>query len=71
MVRLKKGYDIYLRWYDTAVELGCGLLMITVFCWNWKNIIQIPGDIERTGIPNPFAWWLYLPAYFFQLSILS
>jgi hypothetical protein len=58
-----KGYDIHLRWYDLAVELGCGLLMIAAFCWDWKNIIQIPGGIKRTGIPNPFAWRLFLPAY--------
>ena len=63
----EKGYDIRLRWYDMAVELSCGLLMIVAFCWDWKNIIQIPGDIERTGIPNPFAWWLYLPAYLFSI----
>jgi len=63
----EKGYDIRLRWYDIAVELSCGLLMIVAFCWDWKNIIQIPGDIERTGIPNPFAWWLYLPAYLFSI----
>lgn len=59
----EKGYDIRLKWYDLAVELGCGLIMIAAFCWDWKNIIQIPGDIKRTGIPNPFAWWLFLPAY--------
>jgi len=64
----EKGYDIRLRWYDMAVELGCGLLMIAAFCWDWKNIIQIPGDIKRTGIPNPFAWWLYLPAYLFSIA---
>ncbi len=63
----KKGCDIRLKWYDMAVELGCGLLMIAAFCWDWKNIIQIPGDIKRTGIPNPFAWWLFLPAYLFSI----
>jgi hypothetical protein len=59
----EKGYDIRLKWYDLAVELGCGLIMTAAFCWDWKNIIQIPGDIKQTGIPNPFAWWLFLPAY--------
>jgi hypothetical protein len=59
----EKGFGIRLRWYDLAVELGCGLIMITAFCWDWQNIIQVPGDIKRTGIPNPFAWWLFLPAY--------
>jgi hypothetical protein len=63
----EKGYDIRFRWYDMAVELGCGLLMILAFCWDWKNIFQIPGDIKRTGIPNPFAWWLFLPAYLFSI----
>ncbi len=39
---------------------GC-LLLIVAFCWDWRNILQIPGDPARTGIPNPFAWWLYGP----------
>ena len=63
----KKGYDIRLRWYDLAAELGCGLIMIAAFCWDWKNILQIPGDMKRTGIPNPFAWGLFLPAYLFSI----
>ncbi len=63
----EKGYDIHLHWYDIPVELFCGLLMIVAFCWDWKNIMQIPGDVERTGIPNPFAWWLYIPAYLFSI----
>ena len=60
----ERGYSVAWRWYDMAVELGLGLLMIIAFCWDWKNIIQLPGEVERTGIPNPFAWWLYLPAFF-------
>jgi hypothetical protein len=67
----EKGYDIRLKWYDMAVELGCGLLMVVAFCWDWKNIIQVPGDIERTGIPNPFAWWLYLPAYLCSIAYFA
>jgi hypothetical protein len=63
----EKGYEIRWRWYDMAVELSCAAIMITAFCWDWKNILQVPGDIVRTGIPNPFAWWLYLPAYFFSI----
>jgi hypothetical protein len=59
----ERGYTVAWRWYDMAVELGLGLLMIIAFCWDWKNIIQLPGEVERTGIPNPFAWWLYLPAF--------
>jgi len=62
-----KGYVIRWRWYDTAIELGCGLLIIVAFCWDWKNILQVPGDITRSGVPNPFAWWLYLPAYLFSI----
>ena len=62
-----KGYEIRWRWQDTAVELGCACIMIVAFCWDWKNILQIPGEIKRTGIPNPFAWWLYLPAYLFSI----
>jgi len=67
----EKGYDIRWRWYDMVIELSCGLLMIVAFCWDWKNIIQIPGDIERTGIPNPFAWWLYMPAYLFSIAYFA
>ncbi len=67
----EKGYDIRWRWYDMVVELNCGLLMIVAFCWDWKNIIQIPSDIERTRIPNPFAWWLYLPAYLFAIAYFA
>jgi len=62
-----KGYEIRWRWYDMVVELGCAAIMIVAFCWDWKNILQIPGHMARTGIPNPFAWWLYLPAYVFSI----
>lgn len=60
----ERGVKIRTRPLDWIVVLGCGLLMITAFCWDWKNIIQLPGDPRRTGVPNRFAWWLYLPAYF-------
>ena len=63
----KKGCVISWRWYDMAIELGCGVLIIVAFCWDWKNILQVPGDITRSGVPNPFAWWLYLPAYLFSI----
>ncbi len=63
----KKGYVVSWRWYDMAIELGCGVLIIVAFCWDWKNILQVPGDIMRSGVPNPFAWWLYLPAYLFSI----
>ena len=59
----EKGYKIRFCWYDWAIVMGCGLLMIVTFCWDWKNIVQLPGDPDRTGIPNPFFWSLYLPAY--------
>ena len=57
--------SIGLRWYDWGIEFGCALLMIVAFCWDWKNIMRIPGDVVRDGIPKVFAWWLYLPAYLF------
>jgi hypothetical protein len=63
----EKGCVIAWRWYDWVIELGCGILMIVAFCWDWKNIIRLPGSVTYTGIPNPFAWWLYLPAYIFSL----
>ena len=59
----QKGYEVRWRWQDTAVELGCGFIMIVAFCWDWKNIVQLPGETNRTGIPNPFFWGLYIPAY--------
>jgi hypothetical protein len=64
----EKGYDIRWRWHHMAIELGFALLMIVAFCWDWKNILQVPGEIERTGIPNPFAWWLYAPALLFSVA---
>jgi len=63
----EKGYEINWRWYDMVIELSCATIMIVAFCWDWKNILQVPGHIARTGIPNPFAWWLYLPAYLFSI----
>jgi hypothetical protein len=63
----EKGYPISWRWFDFVIVLGCGLLLIVAFCWDWKNILRVPGDELRTGIPNPFAWWLYLPAYLFSV----
>jgi len=63
----EKGYSICFRWFDWVVILGCGLLMIVAFCWDWKNIIRLPGDIEYSGLPNPFLWELYLPAYLFSI----
>ncbi len=63
----EKGCVIHWRWYDWVIELGCGLIMIVTFCWDWKNIIRVPDEVLRSGIPNPFAWWLYLPAYVFSV----
>jgi len=63
----QKGYEIRWHWYDLLIELICAAIMIVAFCWDWKNILQVPGDIMHTGIPNPFAWWLYLPAYVFSI----
>ncbi len=64
----EKGYEIRWRWYDMGIELICALVMIIAFCWDWKNILQIPGEINRSGFPNPFAWWLYLPGYLFSIT---
>lgn len=63
----EKGFEIRFNRYDWIIEFGCGLIMIIAFCWDWKNIIKLPGDILRTGIPNPFLWWVYLPAYLFSV----
>jgi len=66
-----KGIPIRWRWYDWAIILGCGFLMIVAFCWDWRNIIQKEGAAHVSpvlGMPNPFAWWLYLPAYFISVT---
>jgi hypothetical protein len=27
----------------------------------------VPDGVTYSGIPNPFAWWLFLPAYLLAL----
>lgn len=61
------GYRIHFKWYDWAIEFGCAVLLIVSFCWDWKNIMRVPDGVFRSGIPNPFAWWLYLPVYHFAV----
>lgn len=63
----EKGYEIRFTWYDWVIVMGCGLLMIIAFCWDWKNIVRYPDGVERNGIPNSFLWGLYLPAYFLSV----
>ena len=63
----EKGYKIHFYWYDWVIELWCGLLMIVAFCWDWKNIMQLTNGNNYSGIPNPFLWGLYLPAYVFSV----
>lgn len=67
----EKGHVIRFYWYDWVIVLGCGLLMIIAFCWDWKNIARIPGDDAHTGIPNPFLWALFLPAYLVSVFYFS
>ena len=61
------GYKIRFFWYDWLTVLGCGFLMIVAFCWDWKNIVQLPDGNNYSGMPNPFLWGLYLPAYIFSV----
>lgn len=63
----EKGYPIRWRRHDWLVELGCGFLLIVAFCWDWKNILRVPDGVTRSGIPESFAWWLYMPAYLFAV----
>jgi len=63
----EKGYAVRWRRVDWAVEFGCGFLLIVSFCWDWRNILRVPDGTPYSGIPNPFAWWLFLPAYLFAL----
>jgi hypothetical protein len=58
-----RGLRIAWRWFDWVIILGCGLLMIISFCLDWRNVLQVPAEPPHSGVPNPFAWWLYLPAY--------
>jgi len=67
----QKGYVIRWRWFDIVVIAACGLLLIVAFCWDWKNILRIPGNSLYTGIPNPFAWWLFLPVYLASVVYFS
>ncbi len=64
----EKGCKIHFKLSDWLIILTCGLLMIVAFCWDWKNILRLPDGTERSGIPNPFFWELYLPA--FIISVL-
>lgn len=66
-----RGFSIHWRWHDWAVELGCAALLITAFCWDWKNILRIPDGTVRSGLPNPFAWWLYAPVLGFALAYFA
>jgi hypothetical protein len=63
----ERGCLVRLRWYDWVIEAACGVLVVVAFCWDWRNILQVPDGLERSGIPNPFAWWLFLPAYLFSV----
>ncbi len=63
----EKGVPIRWHWADWVIELGSGLLLIVAFCWDWKNILRVPDGNAYSGIPNPFAWWLFLPAYLFSV----
>ena len=58
-----RGVRIRWLWVDWAVEMGCAFLLIVSFCWDWKNILRVPDGTGHTGIPNAFAWWLFVPAY--------
>ncbi len=66
-----KGHEIRWRWFDWIIMFGCASLMLAAFWWDWKNIIRVPADPPNTGIPNPFAWWLYLPAYIFSVGYFA
>lgn len=63
----EKGHELHFTLIDWVVILGFGLLMIIAFCWDWKNIARLPDGVERSGMPNPFLWELFLPAYLFSV----
>jgi len=59
----EQGYPVRFRPRDIALLTAAVLLLIASFCWDWKNILQVPGAAGRGGVPEDFAWWLYIPAY--------
>jgi hypothetical protein len=63
-----RGYAIRTRPIDWAIILGCALAMIVSFCLDWRNILQVPADPPHSGVPRPFGWWLYLPAYVLSVA---
>ena len=65
------GIAIKTRWFDWVIEFLCGLLLIVAFCWDWKNIMQVQDGTGHSGIPNPFAWWLYMPSLLASVIYLA
>lgn len=60
--------DFRLR--DILSLVAGGLLLIVSFCWDWKNILQLPAR-AGSGVPETFAWWLYLPALCGVVAVLG
>jgi len=56
------GYHVRFVWRDWLVLSACTVALIVAFCWDWQNILRLPGAAVRTGVPETFAWWLYVPA---------
>jgi hypothetical protein len=40
-----------IRVWHWAAIFGGGLIMVTAFCWDWRNLMA-------GRLPNPFPWWL-------------
>jgi len=64
----ERGLEMDVSCYDWVILISCGLLIITAFCWDWKNITRFPDGVERTGMPNPFLWEVYVPAYMLSVG---
>lgn len=51
--RESHGRPIRLRWWHWATIIGGGLIVITAFCWDYRNTMA-------GGWPNPFNWPLFI-----------
>lgn len=55
---------------DAILLMAGGVLLIVSFCWDWRNILQYPAS-TGSGVPETFAWWLYLPALCGVVAVLG
>lgn len=67
----ERGHPVRFLPRDIALSAVAGFLLVASFCWDWKNILQVPGTATPSGVPEGFAWWLYFPAYGLAVAVLG